>query len=327
MNPGRQTHSSDLEVRLGPLRLRHPLINASGTMEILELGEAFGPGILTNPPVSAYVPKTVTLEPRVGNPGPRILETASGMINSIGISSEGMKEYCRKRLPRLLSLPCPLIVSIGGFSREEYVSLSSDLGRALKAHFGSEGWGDRVGLELNISCPNVHSGCASIGADPGETQEVVSAVRETWPGLLIAKLTPNVEDIATIGLAAVAGGADALAAVNTYRGMVIDRNTLRPYLGNVIGGVSGPAVKPLALLAVHQLYSAVDVPIIGMGGVSTVQDVLDFIACGARVVAVGSAAFRDPFVAEALAEGLRGALSVRGLHLDEAVGIAHRKVE
>ncbi len=169
----------------------------------------------------------------------------------------------------------------------------------------------------------MHSGCASIGSDPGETNEVVAAVREVWPGLLVAKLTPNVTDIAAIALAAVAGGADAIAAVNTFKGLVIDRETLKPYLGNVMGGLSGPAIKPLALRAVYELFAAVEVPIIGMGGVASTQDVLDFMACGARVVAVGSAGFRDPWLARGLAAGLGRSLGARGIGLDELVGRAH----
>ena len=177
----------------------------------------------------------------------------------------------------------------------------------------SAGWTARVGLEANISCPNVHSGCASIGSDPRETRAVVAAIREVWPGLLVAKLTPNVTDIGAIARAAVAGGADAIAAVNTYKGLVIDRQTLRPYLGNITGGVSGPAIKPLALRVVYELVRG------GRSASSSVwvawravQDVLDFMACGARVVAVGSAAFRDPWIAQDLADGLAGELASAG---------------
>jgi dihydroorotate dehydrogenase (NAD+) catalytic subunit len=311
----------DLSVRLGPLRLDHPLINASGTMEIFELAEILGGDILQHPPVAAYVPKTLTLGPRAGNPPPRILEAAAGMINAIGLPSEGLEAFVAHQLPRLLSLPCPLILSIGGFSLQEYVSLASGLRRALDG--SRPGWVDRVGLEVNISCPNVHSGCASIGSDPGETNEVMAATREVWPGLLVAKLTPNVTDIGAVALAAVAGGADAIAAVNTFKGLVIDRETLRPYLGNVVGGLSGPAIKPLALRAVYEIFACVEVPIIGMGGVAGIQDVLDFMACGARVVAVGSAGFRDPRLAHGLAGGLAAAVAARGIGLEDLVGHAH----
>lgn len=314
---------TDLSVNLGPLRLENPVINCSGTMELFELAETFGPSILEQPPVAAYVPKTVTLEPRTGNPPPRILETAGGMINAIGLPGPGLEVFLAEQLPRLLALPCPLIVSIGGFSAGEYAALAAGLRQALVGALG-EGWTPKVGLELNISCPNVHSGCASIGADPGETGAVVGAVRAVWPGLLVAKLTPNVTDIVAVGRAAEAAGADALAAVNTFKGMVLDRQTLKPFLGNITGGLSGPAIKPLALRAVYELYQGVDVPIIGMGGVANTQDVLDFMSCGAIVVAVGSSAFQDPALASMLVSGLGAALADRGLSLQGLVGRAHR---
>jgi dihydroorotate dehydrogenase (NAD+) catalytic subunit len=316
------TMTADLSVRLGPLQLRHPLINASGTMEIFDLAEIFGEQILEQPPVAAYVPKTITVEARPGNRSPRILETAAGMINAIGLSGEGLDEFVRSRLPRLLKLPCPLILSVGGFSVEEYVTLALGLHEALAAALG-ESWPGKAGLELNISCPNVHSGCASIGGDAGETAQVVGAVRAVWPGLLVAKLTPNVTDIATIGRAAEAAGADAIAAVNTYKALVIDRETLRPYLGNIVGGLSGPAIKPLALRAVYDLYESVTVPIIGIGGVATCQDVLEFLSCGAHVVGVGSAAFREPLLAARLAGDLAAALEARGATVGSLHGGAH----
>jgi dihydroorotate dehydrogenase (NAD+) catalytic subunit len=323
---GRRYSVVDLSVQLGPLQLKHPLINASGTMELFELASAVDERILAEPPVAAYVPKTVTLAPRAGNPPPRLMETAGGMINSIGLPGDGLEAFLGEELPRLLGLPCPLIVSIGGFSTAEYVALASGLRRALDQTAG-EGWAKRVGLELNISCPNVRSGCASIGSDPGETGAVVAAVREVWPGLLVAKLTPNVTDIGLIGLAAEKAGADAIAAVNTYKGMVLDRQSLKPYLGNVTGGVSGPAIKPLALRAVYELFENVDVPIIGMGGVVTVQDVIEFVACGAKVVAVGSGGFRDQCCARTLARELAASLAERGLVLGELVGRAHEASE
>ncbi|NLE10816.1 MAG: dihydroorotate dehydrogenase [Actinobacteria bacterium] len=316
---------TDLSVRLGPLRLEHPLINCSGTMELFELAKAFGPRFVEHPPVAAYVPKTVTLQPRLGNPPPRILETAAGLINAIGLPGPGLEVFVGEELPRLLALPCPVIVSVGGFSREEYVALAGGLKDALDVALPAE-WTCRMGLELNISCPNVRSGCASIGADARETEGVVAAVRATWPGLLVAKLTPNVTDMTEIGRAAEAAGADALAAVNTYKGLVIDRRTLRPYLGNVTGGLSGPAIKPLALRAVYELYEAVALPIVGMGGVETADDVLEFMACGATVVAVGSCGFKDPCLAWHSSRELAIALSDRDLTVSDVVGWAHREV-
>jgi dihydroorotate dehydrogenase (NAD+) catalytic subunit len=312
----------DLSVQLGPLRLAHPLVNASGTMELLELAEMFGAEFLEHPPVSAYVPKTITLEPRTGNRPPRIFETSGGIINAIGLSGPGLEAFVTGDLPRLLALPCPLIISVGGFSVPEYVSLAAGLRGALDESLSGD-WISRVGLELNVSCPNVHSACISIGSDPGETSTVVAAVRAEWPGLLVVKLTPNVADITLMGRAAEAAGADAIAAVNTYQGLALDRTTLKPYLGNTTGGLSGPAIKPLALRAVFDLFKVLRIPIIGMGGVAGVQDVLEFMACGARVVAVGSCAFRDPCLVRVLASGLSEVFESRNYVLDNLVGRAH----
>jgi dihydroorotate dehydrogenase (NAD+) catalytic subunit len=314
--------SPELAVRLGPLDLIHPIINASGTMEILDLAAVVGSDVLQRPPVAAYVPKTITVDARVGNRPPRILETPGGMLNAIGLSGEGFEAFVTGRLDRLLELPCPLIFSIGGFSPEEYVALASGLSDALQAALG-EAWPAKAGLELNISCPNVHSGCVSIGSDAGETGLVVGAVRRVWKGLLVAKLTPNVTDIGAIGRAAEAAGADAIAAVNTFKGLALDRQTLLPYLGNVTGGLSGPAIKSLALRAVYDLFQTVRVPIIGMGGVATVHDILEFVSCGASVVAVGSAAFREPCLGARLARELSAELGARGLTLQTLRGLAH----
>jgi dihydroorotate dehydrogenase (NAD+) catalytic subunit len=316
----------DLAVKLGPLRLAHPIINASGTMEIFDIAESLGNGVLADPPVAAYVAKTITVNPRSGNPPPRVLETPAGVINAIGLAGEGMSSFLDHRLPRLLALPCPVIISIGGFSVQEYVLLAHSLQCRL-AEGGlpkeSGDWIQKIGVELNISCPNVHSGCSSIGTDASETERVVAAVREVWPGLLIAKLTPNVTSLPTIAHAAVKGGADALAAVNTFKGLVIDRRTLRPYLGNISGGLSGPAIKPLALRCIYELYEAVDVPLIGMGGAVSGEDVLEFLACGASVVALGSALFRDPLSGRKVAAEVQTELHSRGLRLEQVLGMAH----
>ncbi len=315
----------DLSVQLGPLRLAYPLINGSGTLELFDLAESVDPRFAELPPVAAYLPKTITVSPRAGNPPPRILETPAGMINAIGLPGEGLETFVEESLPRLLALPCPLILSVGGFSRSEYVSMASGLRQALDTMAGQR-WTERVGLEVNVSCPNVHSGCASIGSDPQETAQVVGAVRGVWPGLLVAKLTPNVTDIVAIGRAAEGAGADAIAAVNTFKGLVLDRDSLKPYLGNTTGGLSGPAIKPLALRAVYELYEGLTVPIIGMGGVATVEDVLEFIACGAKVVAVGSAVLQDQSRAYCLADELEQRLRDRGMELEGLLGLAHRRV-
>jgi len=312
----------DLTVNLGPLRLAHPLINASGTLDIFEAADSLDPTIATEPPVSAYVPKTVTLQPRRGNEPPRILETTGGMLNSIGLPNRGIEVFVEEDLPRLLALPCPLILNVGGSAAEEYGLLAARLRRALDVL--QLGWVDRVGLELNVSCPNVHSGCISIGTDPAETYAAVAGAREAWPGLLVVKLTPNIGDIVPVARAAVEAGAGALALVNTFRGLALDRVTLRPYLGGVTGGLSGPAIKPLALRFVYEVAREVDVPLIGMGGVASARDVIDFLACGATVVAVGAAGFRDPWLPGRLATELAAELRERGWSLGDVTGRAHR---
>jgi dihydroorotate dehydrogenase (NAD+) catalytic subunit len=185
-------------------------------------------------------------------------------------------------------------------------------------------WTERVGLELNVSCPNVHSGCMSIGADPEETSALLHAVRPVWPGLLMPKLTPNVTDIASVARAAEAAGADALSLVNTFKGLAIDRMSLRPSLGGVTGGLSGPAIKPLALRCVYEVAATVEIPIVGMGGATEVQDVVDFLACGASVVAIGCAAFRDPATAGRLSRELADFLRSRSLSMGDLIGAAHR---
>lgn len=316
-----------LATQLGPLRLSHPLINASGTLDIFAVAEAVGGAYAALPPVAAYVPKTVTWEAREGNPPPRLAECAAGMLNSIGLPNEGAEAFIAHTLPRLLSLPCPLLINVAGFCVEDYVLVCERLLRGLQELLGRDvsSWAGRVGLELNISCPNVHSGCMSIGTDPQETRAVTAAVRDVWPHplLLAVKLTPNVTDLTTVARAAEGAGATALSLVNTFKGLVLDRLTLKPYLGGVTGGLSGPAIKPLALRCVYEVAAAVRVPVIGMGGVATVQDVVEFMACGARVVAVGSAGFADPWIAQKLAAGLATELERRGMSLEDLVGVAH----
>ncbi len=337
---GRTPHG--LVTRLGPIELSHPIINASGTFDLFEVAagladvdEAAAAALLADPPVAAYVPKTVTPRPRTGNPPPRILETAGGMLNSIGLPNGGVEAFVTHELPRLLSLPCPVILNVGGFARDDYVGVAIALRAALAEAFGEARaevsgearaeapWLGRVGLELNVSCPNVHTGCISIGSDREETAAVVAAVREEWPGLLLVKLTPNVTDVVPIARAAAEAGADGLSLVNTFKGLALDRVSLKPYLGGVTGGLSGPAIKPLALRIVYEVRAAVDIPLVGMGGVDSVQDVLEFLACGASVVAVGASGFRDPWKPHRLAVDLEAALEGRSMALAEVIGMAH----
>jgi dihydroorotate dehydrogenase (NAD+) catalytic subunit len=314
-----------LAVRLGPLELPHPVINASGTLDLFEAAETLGPAgrrLLEDPPVGAYVPKTVTLHPRRGNEPPRVVETEAGMLNSIGLPNMGVDAFIESELDRLLSLPRPLILNVGGFAPAEYAEAVDRLRGALAAR--QPGWQTQVGLELNVSCPNVHAGCSLIGAIPEQTSETVRLVRRVWPGFLVVKLTPNVADPAPVARAAQEAGADAISLVNTFKGLVLERSTLRPYLGGTTGGLSGPAIKPLALRMVFDVAAAVGIPVIGMGGVAKPEDVLHFMACGAAAVAVGSAAFTDPWLYRRLADGLAEELRRRGWSLSEVVGCAHQ---
>lgn len=316
--------SSRLHTHLGPMFLEYPVINASGTLDLLETADALGLDGDYRVPVAAYVPKTVTMLPREGNPTPRVAEVAAGMVNSIGLPNEGVKAFVADTLPRLLNLTCPLIVNVAGFSRDEYVSVVERVSRALEDELGSDKgmWAPRVGIELNVSCPNVDSGCMSIGTDAEEIARLTQAVRDVWPTplLLAVKLTPNVTDIASMALAAEEAGASVVSLVNTFKGLVVDRDTLKPYLGGITGGLSGPAIKPLALRCVFEVAAVVDIPIIGMGGIACTQDVVEFMACGASVVAVGAAGFVDPWLPARLAEELEEVLCERSLTLGELIG-------
>jgi dihydroorotate dehydrogenase (NAD+) catalytic subunit len=281
----------DLRVALGPIRLEHPLLDASGTYDLLEVAAHYEGDAFASFPFAAYVPKTVTLEPRGGNAPPRVAETASGMINAIGLANPGLEAYI-VGLRRLAALRQPVIVSVGGRAPDDYVAVV----RRLEEYLAAAAPGDVptvAGYELNVSCPNVRSGCLSIGTDARETAALVAAVRPLTERFLMTKLTPNVTDVVPIARAAVAAGSDGLSLINTLKALVIDPATLRPFLGNRTGGLSGPAIKPVALRLVAEVAAAVEVPIVGMGGVASGLDALEFIACGATAVALGAATFAD----------------------------------
>ncbi len=300
----------DLAVTLAGLRLEHPVLNASGTFDALETARHYGAQALTPFPFSAYVPKTVTLEPRAGNPPPRLTETASGMINAVGLQNPGIEAYLDE-LSLLSFVPVPVIVNIGGRRPEDYLEVLRRLEDRLAA---GEGALPRVvGYELNVSCPNVGRGGLAIGTEPAETERLTAAARALTPRLLIVKLTPNVTDIVAVARAAMDAGADAVSLVNTVRALVLDPQTLTPFLGNRTGGLCGPAIKPLALRMVWEIAGALDTPIIGMGGIVGGRDVLEFIACGATAVAVGAANFSGPDAPRRIVAELRAELSARGL--------------
>jgi dihydroorotate dehydrogenase (NAD+) catalytic subunit len=291
-----------LTVEFCGLELTHPVINASGTFDAIAARRAFGPELIERFPFSAFVSKTVTLEPRQGNPPPRLWEVPGGLINSIGLPNKGLRGYLDHDLPELALLPVPLIVNVMGSSRDQVAELVS----AFAGH------GEVAALELNVSCPNVHTGL-TMGADPAEMSALLDRVRPLTAKPLIVKLTPNASDPPAVAQAAQAAGADAVSLINTLRGMALHPNTGEPWLGGVTGGVSGPAVRPIALAQVHAVAQAVDIPIIGMGGVQSGRDARDLMLAGATLVGVGTESFRDP------AAGLRIASELAELLANTAV--------
>jgi dihydroorotate dehydrogenase (NAD+) catalytic subunit len=265
------------------IELAHPVINASGTFDAIAARRVFGDELVERFPFAAFVSKTVTVEPRQGNPPPRLWELGGGMINSIGLPNKGLEGFLRHDLPELAQLPVPLIVNVMGFSREEVAKLVA----AFAVH-------DSVAaLELNVSCPNVETGLI-MGADPRETAALLERVRPLTDKPLIVKLTPNATDVAAVARAAEDAGASALSLINTLRGMAFDPQSGAPWLGGGTGGVSGPAVRAVALAQVRAVAAEVGLPVVGMGGVQRGTDALDLLRAGAQLVAVGTESFRDP---------------------------------
>jgi dihydroorotate dehydrogenase (NAD+) catalytic subunit len=265
------------------LPLEGPVLNGSGTFDAIAARQAFGDALLERFPFHAFVSKTVTLEPRAGNPPPRLWETPAGVINSIGLPNKGIEGFLASDLPELAELPVPLVVSVMGFSRDELAELTARVGERDEV----------AAIELNVSCPNVETGLV-MGADPAETAAAVERVRPASEKPLIVKLTPNASDPAAVAVAAEDAGAHAVSLVNTLKGMALDPRTAQPWLGGVTGGVSGPAIRAIALEQVRAVASRVSVPVIGMGGVASGRHAADFLAAGASLVAVGTESFRDP---------------------------------
>jgi len=276
------------------LRLAHPIVNASGTFDAIAARRAFGDALLARFPFAAFVSKTVTLEPRQGNPPPRLWELAGGMINSIGLPNKGLAGYLEHDLPQLAELPVPLIVNVMGFSREQVAELVRAFGERDEV----------AALELNVSCPNVKTGMV-MGADPGETAALLDAVRPLTAKPLIVKLTPNCSSPGDVAAAAAEHGADAVSLVNTLRGMAFHPRRLGvPWLGGGTGGVSGPAVRAVALAQVAEVRARVAIPIVGMGGLQSGRHAQDLMQAGADVVAVGTESFRDPLAGRRVATEL-----------------------
>jgi dihydroorotate dehydrogenase (NAD+) catalytic subunit len=270
----------DLTVRIGRMTLKNPVVVSSGTFGFgEEFEEFFDPGRL-----GAIVTKGISLKPMAGNPPPRIFETEGGIINSIGLQNLGFQEFVKKKLPYYRSLETHLIVNFFGNTQEEYVELA----RRFDGVVGISG------LEMNISCPNVKRGGIVFGTDPRMAYRLVKAVRKSTALTFIVKLSPNVTNIASMAKSVEEGGADAVSLVNTFRAMAVNVHTKKPELANVIGGLSGPAIKPIALRMVWEVGQAVNIPIIGMGGIMTATDAIEFILVGASAVQIGTANLINP---------------------------------
>jgi dihydroorotate dehydrogenase (NAD+) catalytic subunit len=282
------------------LELAHPVVNASGTFDALAARRVFGDALLDAFPFSAFVSKTITRAPRDGNPPPRLFETPSGMVNSIGLPNKGLDRWLVEDLPALAELPVPLVVNV-------MAPDAPTLGELVEA----VGARDEVAaVELNVSCPNVRTGL-DLGADPAQLAPVLRAVRPRTAKPLVVKLTPNTADVAAVAQAAEAEGADAVSLVNTLRAMPLD-DAGQPWLGARTGGLSGPAIHVVALAQVAAVRARVDLPIVGMGGVRTGHDAADLLAAGATLVAVGTESFRDPAAGARIAAEL-AAQSAAGL--------------
>ncbi|HEY2909795.1 MAG TPA: dihydroorotate dehydrogenase [Gemmataceae bacterium] len=298
----------NLAISLGRLQLKNPILVASGTFGYAREMES----LVDFAKLGGIVPKTVTAAPRAGNAPPRTVETASGMLNAIGLDNDGLEHFLAHHLPYLRTLPTAVIGNIAGKTEDEFLRMAlrvAEAGQGLAA------------LELNLSCPNV-SGGLDFATDPALTKRIVRQCRDACPDLpLIAKLTPNVTDIAAIAKGAADGGADAVSAVNTFVGMAIDWRKRRPILGNGIGGLSGPAIKPLALRAVWRIAQSKAIPIIGIGGIATIDDAMEFLMAGASAVQIGTANFYDPTASIRIVDALPQALASLGAaSVSEIVG-------
>jgi dihydroorotate dehydrogenase (NAD+) catalytic subunit len=298
--------SENLSVRLGRLTLPNPILVASGTFGYAREME----GIVDLRRLGGILPKTITQEPRAGNPPWRTIETPAGMLNSIGLDNDGIEAFVAHHLPYLAGIGAPIIVSIAGRTHEEFVQMARRL----------DGLAGVAAIELNISCPNV-SGGVDFGTDAAMCERLVADCRRATAAPIIAKLTPNVTSVAAIARAAEASGADAISLINTCQGMAIDWRRRRPMLGGVLGGLSGPAIKPIALRCVFQAFQAVKTPLIGIGGIATIDDVMEFFVAGAMAVQLGTVNFYNPRASIEVLDALPAALAEAGVtRVAEIVG-------
>jgi len=282
--------SPDLSVAIGSLKLKNPVITASGTFGYgTELTPFFDPSLL-----GAIIVKGLSLKPMPGNQPPRIVETPCGMLNAIGLANIGIEAFLSEKLPPLSTLNTPIITNIYGHSIEDYAKLANRIEKVAEI----------AAIEVNISCPNVERGGMAFGTDPDTAAAVTHQVVRNTSKPVIVKLTPNVTDITTIARAVEAAGAQAISATNTFLGMAVDVVTGQPKLANVVGGLSGPAIKPMTLYLVHQVVQRVEIPVIGLGGIMDYQDALQFLLVGARAIQVGTANFVNPRAAIEIVNGL-----------------------
>ncbi|PLX88440.1 MAG: dihydroorotate dehydrogenase [Desulfuromonas sp.] len=288
-----------LAVEIAGIKMRNPVMPASGTFGY---GEEYTP-FLDLERIGAVVTKGLSLKPKAGNPTPRIAETISGMLNAIGLQNVGIDAFIKHKLPFLQTINTPVIVNFFGNTLEEYAEVASRLDDIPEV----------AGVELNISCPNVKQGGIVFGTDPKAAAEVVALVRKRLSKPLIVKLTPNVTDISVVARAAEEAGADALCCINTLTGMSVDICTRRPRLANRTGGLSGPAIRPVAVRMVHQVVQAVSIPVIGVGGIVRPMDAIEFLIVGARAVQVGTANFVDPAAMLSIIDGIEEFLIEEGL--------------
>ncbi|HEY1884276.1 MAG TPA: dihydroorotate dehydrogenase [Candidatus Cybelea sp.] len=299
-----------LATRLGKLELAYPTLMGSGCYGS---GEEFAP-FADLSKIGGIVLKSVTRLPRLGNPTPRLVHTPAGMLNAIGLQNPGIEWYLERELHKYKDRPCKIVGSVAGFSIDDYAYVCERLAARDEIE----------AVELNVSCPNVAREGETFGCDPDLTERVVAAARATTDKPLIVKLSPNVTDITAVARQAERAGADALAVVNTVRGMAIDVESWRPRLGNITGGLSGPAIRPIAVLAVYEVAQAVNIPIVGQGGIENLSDALEFFLAGATAISIGTANFTDPRIPQRIAGELQAYLARRNLgSISEIVGRAN----
>ena len=300
-----------LDLKIRDIHFSSPIIAASGTFGY---GDEFQ-GFVDLSKIGSVITKSITLEERKGNPSPRIHQSNSGMINSIGLANMGVHSFCDTKLISLNNLETNYIVSVAGSTLDEYVEVIKELEQSN---------GSNIGYEINISCPNVKEGGIEFGVNKDVTFTLTSKLRELTDKLLIIKLTPNVTNIVDIALAAESAGADAISAVNTFQGLAIDHRTGKMLLSTKFGGISGPQIKPLALAKVHKIYEKISIPILGMGGIVSHEDVIEFLRVGASMIQIGTLNFRDPSLISHIYDGLNSFMRKNSFsNLSDLIGTYH----